>query len=117
MGTDMPAETCYHIMEFHSDPLGFEWEASRRNIVYENQDDWSRDFGLRGRSNLRPKVNAKQKRAIATRAGPLDLSHIPATSRLDVQIPAATSTNSTETTHTKRAFTTGNDACTWRKHC
>ena len=46
MGSDMPAETCYHIMELLSDPLGPEWEASRQIIEHENRDNWSRACGL-----------------------------------------------------------------------
>ena len=88
MGSDMPAETCYRIMELLSDPLGPEWEASRQIIEHENRDNWSRACGLWGRPDLRPKISAKQKRPIATRNRPLDLPHLFNATRLDLQIPA-----------------------------
>ena len=94
MGSDMPAETCYHVMELLSDPLGPEWEASRQIIEHENRDNWSRACWLWGRPDLRPKLSAKQKRPIATRNRPLDLPHLFNASRLDVQIPTSTSTTS-----------------------
>ena len=88
MGSDMPAETCYHVMELLSDPLGPEWEASRQIIEHENRENWSRACGLWGRPDLRPKISAKQKRPIAVRNRPLDLPQLFNASRLDVQIPA-----------------------------
>ena len=96
MGSDMPAETCYHIMELLSHPLGPEWEVSRQIIAHENRDNWSRASGLWGRPDLRPKVSAKQKRAITTRARPLDQPHLSNASILDVQNPAGTSASSAE---------------------
>ena len=84
----MPAETCYHVMELLSDPLGPEWEASRQIIEHENRENSSRACGLRGRPDLRPKISAKQKRPITVRNRPLDLQHMFNASRLDVQIPA-----------------------------
>ena len=105
MGSDMPAETCYHVMELLSDPLGPEWEASRQIVEHENREIWSRACGLWGRPDLRPKISAKQKRPIAVRNRPLDLPHLFNASRLDVQIPAdipttssanATSSNATQ---------------------
>ena len=94
MGSDMPAETCYHIMELLSDPLGHEWEASRQIIENENRDNWSKACGLWGRPDLRPKISAKQKRPVATRNRPLDLPHLFNASRLDVQIPVDIPTTS-----------------------
>ena len=88
MGSDMPAETCYRIMELLSDPLGPEWEASRQIIEHEKRDNWSRACGLWGRPDLRPKISAKQKRPIATRNRPLDLPHLFNATRLHLQIPA-----------------------------
>ena len=67
MGSDMPAETCYHVMELLSDPLGPEWEASRQIIEQEIWENWSRACGLWGRPDLRPKISAKQKRPIDVR--------------------------------------------------
>ena len=46
---------------------------------------------------MRPKVSVKQKRAIAARARPLPLPHLPATSQLDVHIPTGTHASTTET--------------------
>ena len=84
MGSDMPAETCYDIMELLSDPLGPEWEASRENIEHENRDNWSRACELWGGPDLRPKMSAKQKKAIVTRTGPLDLPNLPNINQLNV---------------------------------
>ena len=92
----MPAETCYHVMELLSDPLGPEWEASRQIIEHENRENWSRACGpasLRA-GDLRPKISAKQKRPIAVKNRPLDLPHLFNASRLDVQIPAELPTTS-----------------------
>ena len=94
MGSDMPAQTCYHVMELLSDPLGPEWEASRQIIEHENRENWSRACGPWGRPDLRPKISAKQKRLIAVRNRPLDLPHLFNASRLDVQIPADIPTTS-----------------------
>ena len=94
---DMPAETCYHIMELLSDPLGPEWEASRQIFEHENRDNWSRACGLWGRPDLRPKISTRQKRPIATRNRPLDLPHLFNATRLDVQIPAEIPTTSSAT--------------------
>ena len=99
MGSDMPAEKCYHIMELLSDPLGPEWEASRHIIEHENRDNWSRACGLWGRPDLCPKISAKQKIAIATRTRPLDLPNLPNVNQLKVQISTGTvSSRSAETT-------------------
>ena len=122
MGSDMPAETCYHIMELLSEPLGPEWEASRQIIEHENRENWSRACGLWGRPDLRPKISAKQKRPIAIRNRPLDLPHLFNASRLDVQIPADIPTSSsandrepnTAKEHSPEASTpvpTTNDPC------
>ena len=46
MGSDMPPETRYNVMELLSEPLGPEWEESRQRIEQENQDYWSRACGL-----------------------------------------------------------------------
>ena len=87
MGSDMQVETCYHIMELLSDPLGPEWEASRQKIKNENRGNWSRACGLWGRPDLRPKISVEQKRAITIRNKPLDLPHTFNASPLDVQMP------------------------------
>ena len=109
MGSDMPAETCYHIMELLSDPPGPEWEASRQIIEHENKDNCSRACGLWGRPDLRPKISAKQKKAITTRNRPLDLSHLLNASRLDVQVPTevatTTSADATQGEHSPEVST------------
>ena len=95
----MPAETCYHIMELLSDPLGPEWEASRQIIEHENRDNWSRACGLWVRPDLRPKISTKQEKLIATQTRMLDLPNWPNINQLNVQIPTGTvSSSSVETT-------------------
>ena len=64
MGNDMLAETRHNVMELLSEPLGPKCEASRQVIEQENKECWSRACGLSDRSDIRPKVNAKQKRSI-----------------------------------------------------
>ena len=89
MGSEMPAETCYNVMELLSEPLGPEWKASREKIEQENKEYWSRACGLWNRPGLRRRVNAKQKRSItapSTQADP----PVPAQEQLDVAIPATT---------------------------
>ena len=99
MGSDMPAETCYHIMELLSDPLRPEWEDSCQIIENENRDNWSRACGLWGRPDLRPKISTKQKKSNATQTSPLDLPNLPNINQLNVQIPTGTvSYSSVETT-------------------
>ena len=108
MESEMPTETCYHIMELLSDALGPEWEASRQIIEHEIRDNWSRACRLWGRPDMRPKISAKQKRPIATRNRPLDLPHLVNASRLDAQIPVAIPTSSSSIAaqeHSPEVFT------------
>ena len=40
MGSDIPAKTCYHVMELLSDPLGPVWKATRQVIEQRNKEHW-----------------------------------------------------------------------------
>ena len=46
MGSDMPAETHYNVMELLSEPQGPEWEASRQKIEQEDKEHLSDACGL-----------------------------------------------------------------------
>ena len=63
-GSDMPAETCYHVMDLLSDLLVPEWGASRQMLEQRNKYNCSRARGLSGRPNLSTTSIAKQKRTI-----------------------------------------------------
>ena len=89
----MPAETPYNVMELLSEPLEPEWEASRQKIEQENKEYWSRACALCNRPDLRPRVNAKQKRSETARSTQA-ISPNAVQVQLDVAFPATTMENS-----------------------
>ena len=104
IGNDMPADTCYNVMEFLSEPLGPEWEQTREIVEQKNKECWSRACGLWNRPGLRPKINAEEKKNINPRATQMNApSATPG--QLDVAIPPTAGNDVTETTESLQTMT------------
>ena len=110
MRSDMPAETRYNVMELLSQPLGPEREASGQKNEQENTEYWSRACGLWNRLDLRPKLNAKQKRSITSRSTQANPPNA-VQEQLDATIAAATIENSSSeiTVQSPAARSQGNE--------
>ena len=84
MGSDMPPETVYNIVELLGNPLAQEWETAKRTIEGKNREPWFDACGLWKRSDVRPTVIPKQKASTNTRS----VSIVP----LSIEVEATAST-------------------------
>ena len=61
IGSDMPQETTYAMLDLLGDPLSQEWQQTKKTIVQQNVNNWSKACGLWGRTDLRPTITVKNK--------------------------------------------------------
>ena len=89
MGSDMPPETAYNLVERLGSPLAQECEKAKEILEYKNQEQWFNGCGMWKRGDLRPTVTAKSKSSTTAKSASI--------APLNVDIEATGSTSSTDT--------------------